>query len=217
MSLVNLLPDHFIEQRKLRQHTKRVVAVGALAMGVAAIGWLPLLTQTVTLNSTLRGLEQELSTRQTALEQGRALDQQTRAIHLRLDLVDELTEPVRVNQALALLTMLAPEAMAFDRVEVKAIRPKPEPADEDKKASRNSSDEIEPHELELTLQGVAPSDREIVRFVERLDEHGLFSEVLVPDNRQTTQEGLIVRAFRLELKVDLTKRFEMEAIADAHP
>lgn len=218
MSCIDFLPET-VQQRRDALSRRRVTGLTVIAVllgGFAA--WMPLRGWNDQLQAQSRELSSELEIARHAESMAQAADARRVMLQQRIDLIESLRDDVTPGEVLALLTELTPPDITYQNVEFRTVRPAPEPrAEAGATPARNRGLDQPAYQIELTVDGIAPDDRAVVRFVAALDRHRLFSDVKIPANRGVVIEGLQARSFQVRLIIDLNRRIKtgQEGVARA--
>ena len=63
--------------------------------------------------------------------------------------------------------------------------------------------------LVLEVEGVAPNDLEVTRFVKRLSEQPMFQNVTLIQGRPVQVAGLVAREFQIRTEIPLDREFQL--------
>lgn len=212
MSQINFLPESFqrARRRQQRRPAEFVVIAGTL---VALAGlWLStsgpdyvLADQATELD---RGLEEiaELRAEQDRLFQERS------GLQRKLMTARETYQPISATQVISRLSALTPESVRLVNIEMAAQRPAPQaksaPTTNKKVVGKKASKEPRiPNLMKITLTGHAPSDEQLVELIRGLDADPVFTSVALRSSKQDKTRTHYVRAFHLDVVIDLDRRF----------
>lgn len=213
MSQINFLPETFRRERRRQQ--RRPVEFAVIVGTLVALAGLWVTTSgpdhVLAMESDLldKSLEQIA---QLQAEEDR-LDRERSGLQRRLMTARETYQPISATQVLSRLSGLTPEPVRLINVEMSALRPapeaKPDPAQSNKRVVGNTAEDKprEPNLMKLTLTGHAPSDGELVQLIRRLTADPVFTSVALRSSKQDKTRTHYVRAFHLDVVIDLDRRF----------
>lgn len=208
MNQINFLPASYREsvsrRRRMPQNFIAVLVTATVLVGV----W------QVTPNSeALAGradeLEMRLAENEGSYAEATDLKQQLEHIEARRAIAREIGQPVSTAQVLAAIAQVAPIDTKLTSIELVAHRPAPRPAAGGGPAGPvGSGDQAsEPAYLEITIDGIAPAERDVVAFIRALSDHPLFSQVRLRRTGATQTRQVHARDFEVTLRVELERRF----------
>ncbi|MEM6554032.1 MAG: hypothetical protein AAF750_18095 [Planctomycetota bacterium] len=219
MSYIDFLPNS-VQQRRIAVQRRRVTGLTVIAVLLAGVAvWLPLRGWSDQLQKQGQELASQLELAQHAESMALSADARRADLQQRIDLIESLRDDVSPGEVLALLTELTPSDITYQNVEFRSVRPAPTPRPDGNAtpAPRRDDGLGQPkYQVELTIDGIAPDDRAVVRFVAALDRHRLFSDVKIPANRGVVIEGLQARSFQVRLVIDLNRRIKAGQEGVAH-
>ncbi|MEM6392904.1 MAG: hypothetical protein AAF797_09045 [Planctomycetota bacterium] len=219
MSCIDFLPES-VQQRREALKRRRITGLAVVAVLLAGVAvWLPLRGWSDHLREQGQELASELELARHAESMALAADARRVDLQQRINLIESLRDDVTPGEVLALLTELTPSDITYQNVEFRSVRPAPTPrADQGSTPARPRGNAIglPKYQVELTIDGIAPDDRAVVRFVAALDRHRLFSAVKIPANRGVVIEGLQARSFQVRLVIDLNRRIKAGQEGVAH-
>lgn len=217
MSQINFLPDSFRKQyaRKRRRPIELIIIAGTI-LGLLGT-WFSLTGPDQALANELERVESEIASVNQLYDERDALQSQRSELQRRLLIARETYQPITTTQAIARLSELAPEAVRIVSLEIVNERPEPEmpPADEPSgntqvvgnPAANNPIETREPSQMRIAIAGHAPSDEEIVTLIRRLRNDPVFTIVSLRGSRVDQTDTHYVRAFRLDVTIDMDRRF----------
>ncbi len=214
MNHVNFLPETFIRKRTQRVRVMRqallvaVVAGGLLAWGVALRG------QVASKSYHAKSLEEQVvSARNMKTAMNRLRDEQKQLNH-QVKVQRQLSQPVNHTQIIATISQLIPAQIAVTELMMTTTRPAPQqavPQDSIKSRKRQQRETVIQRTAEnviaIELQALAPDGESVANLVQTFSEHPLFTDVQIRHTRSVVVRRVVAREFRLELKVDLDRRF----------
>ncbi len=215
MSQINFLPESFqrAHRRQQRRPLEFVVIAGTL---VALAGlWLSTSGPDTALADKAEQLDQNLDEiAQLRGEQDR-LYQERSGLQRKLMTARETYQPISATQVISRLSALTPEPIRLLNIEVAAQRPAPQPKPEatgNKKivGSAKADKPIDPNLMKITITGHAPSDDQLVTLIRRMDADPVFTSVALRSSKQDKTKTHFVRAFHLDVVIDLDRRFVHE-------
>ena len=139
-------------------------------------------------------------------EEAQALVAEVRDLESTITRYNRLAWPVRVSDAIAALSPLVPESTTLRAL---TLTPKGE-----KSRRGRSKDEPARSVLAIEIEGIAPTDIEVARFVSGLDAHPLFAGVSMAFARSVDVDGTPGREFRVHCEIDLTRRYRFVEAPD---
>lgn len=212
MSQINFLPESFkrARRRQQRRPAEFIVIAGTL---VALAGlWLSTSGPDYVLAEQATELDQSLEEiAQLQSEQGR-LVQERSGLQRKLMTARETYQPISATQVLSRLSALTPESIRMINIEIAAQRPAPQekaaPASDKKVVGKKApATERTPNLMKITLTGHAPSDDQLVTLIRGLDADPVFTSVALRSSKQDKTRTHYVRAFHLDVVIDLDRRF----------
>lgn len=218
MHQVNFLPMSYRRRDARRRRAWRQGVLIAL-LGLCLLGWWGVQTrQTGALRREANELMQQVETAQGRTAEVARLRAERQRLIQQVEIQRELAQPLRHTQVLAALGELLPPSVAVTHLAMHTQRPAPLPPpprkkDDEKDKSTKKLPEPAPaprgeHRLNLDLAGIAPDDLTVANVLTALKLHPVFSDVKMHYSRNIELEGVHGRQFRLELAVDLDRRFE---------
>ena len=214
MNHVNFLPETFIRKRARRVRVMRqallvvVVAGGLLAWGVALRG------QVTAKSYHAKSLEEQVvSARNMKTAMNRLREDQKQLNH-QVKVQRQLSQPVNHTQIIATISQLIPSQIAVTELLMTTTRPEPEqsaPQDSIKSRKRKERETVvqrtAQNYIAIELQALSPDGESVANLVQTFSEHPLFTDVQIRHTRSVQVRRVVAREFRLELKVDLDRRF----------
>ncbi|MEO0474756.1 MAG: PilN domain-containing protein [Planctomycetota bacterium] len=220
MSQINFLPEMFQRERRRQQRRPaEFLAIGLTLVALVAL-WLSTSGPDSVLANQAEQLDQELEAiAQIKSEQDRLFRERS-GLQRKLMTARETYQPISATQVLSRLSGLTPEPIRLLNVEIDAERPAPEskPAAAGNKKVVGKKDQAkpaDPNQMKLTINGHAPSDEQLVTLIRRLNNDPVFTSVTLRGSRQDKTETHFVRAFHLDVVIDLDRRFVDENGGDA--
>lgn len=121
--------------------------------------------------------------------------------------------PVRVSGVMGSIAQAMPKAVSLSSL---ALTPRR--TNEQRSRAAKGSAKTEPNIfLVVEMEGVAPDDLELARFVSGLESHGLFQKVTLDFARSSELRGQPVRVFRMSAEVDLLKSYRFSQAGEDTP
>lgn len=216
MNQINFLPENF--RRARRRQRRRPLEFATIAGTVLALVLLYLASSgpDATLADRSRELDRQMQAIDKLYQEQTRLDKRRSSLQRKLQVARETYQPITVTQVLARLSRHAPEPVRLIYFELGTTRPDPEPMAQPDAGQRNkkvigkaeqANATRDPHLMELSIQGQAPSDEELVKLIRRLDADPVFTSVSLRSSRLTKTKTHFTREFRIELEIDLHRRF----------
>ena len=210
MSQINFLPESFqrAHRRQQRRPAEFMVIVGTL---VALTGlWFSTSGPDSALANQAEKLDQNLAEiTQLQAEQDR-LYRERSGLQRKLLVARETYQPISATQIISRLSALAPEPVRLTNFEIDVNRPDPESSEtpgSKKTVGRTHPEATKPNLMKITIIGHAPTDEQIVTLIRRMDADPVFTSVALRNSKQEKTKTHFVRAFRLDVVVDLDRRF----------
>lgn len=214
MNQVDFLPESFARGRAQRLRVMRqgllvaAVAGGLLVWGVA------LRAQVAGQARDAASLEdQVIAARQMKTEMNRLRDEQKQLAH-QVKIQQQLSQPVSHSRIVATLSAVIPAQVAVTELTMTTARPAPAqavPRGATRSRKRQQTDAAaarqQLNEVAIELQALAPDGALVANLVEDLSDHPLFTDVQIRHTRAVEVRGLMAREFRLQLQVDLDRRY----------
>lgn len=214
MNQINFLPLSYQKERaRKRRRPIEVMVIALTGLALVALWQVAggpdrtLASQSESIDRDIKRIEQmqaeesELQLKRSQLEQ-------------RLMIARETYQPITVTQVLARLSDRAPTAVRFIDLELKAERPapeyKPKPGGQPTKrvvGQPSKPAPMSPHCMRIEIIGHAPSDDEVVTLIRQLGSDPIFTSVALRGSRVKKTKTHFVREFRLDLVIDLDRRF----------
>lgn len=215
MSQINFLPTTFRKaQRRQKRRSAEFAIIGVTA--VAMIGlWLYAGGPDTTLAQQSEKIDAKIETIQEQHDEQTELQKQRTLLQRKLQIARETSQPITATMVLARLSQLAPESIHLINIEIATTRPEPEKiaAAETKKTKRKrvgdkkAEEPTMPSVMRVAIIGHAPSDDEIVTLLRRLNDDPVFTSAALRGSRMSRTDTHFVRAFQLDVVIDLDRRF----------
>jgi Tfp pilus assembly protein PilN len=211
MSQINFLPESF--QRANRRQQRRPAEFLIIACTIVALGglWLSMSGPDQALAQKSEQLDQSLEEiAQLHVEENRLIQERT-SLQRKLLVTRETYQPISATQAISRISALVPEPVQFIKIEMDVLRPEPEaveqPTGNKKIIGNKQAKPIEPNLMKISITGHAPSDEQLVTLIRRMDADPVFTSVALRSSKQEKTKTHFVRAFRLDVVIDLDRRF----------
>ena len=211
MNQINFLPASYQETVSRRRRQPRNFLAVLITATVLAGVW-QFTPQSDALGFRADDLEQLLVEADERDAQAADIKRQLAAIQAQYAIAREISQPVSTTQVLAAIAQVAPTDVKLTNVQLVAHRPKPAAAitHGDDAAGVGAADgdhAFVPSYLEITLNGIAPNERDVVAFIRTLNEHPIFSRVRSRSTSGVQTPRVIGCAFEISLRVDLDREF----------
>ena len=210
MSQINFLPESFqrAHRRQQRRPAEFMVIVGTL---VALTGlWFYTSGPDNALANQAEQLDQSLEEIARLQAEEDRLFRERSGLQRKLLVARETYQPISATQVISRLSALAPEPVRLTTFEIDVSRPEPqgnESPDKKKTVGKAQPEKIVPNLMKITITGHAPTDEELVTLIRRMDADPVFTSVALRNSRQDKTKTHNVRAFRLDVVIDLDRRF----------
>ncbi len=198
------------EARKRRNlRAAAVILVGVVLMG----GWfLSARRERRSLASYAESLETQVETIQGQTSEVNRLGIMRTNLERQIQLRDRLSWPVDVAQITAAVTEQVPSSIALTHLSISGRRPQvrtPEAAAANLAAAVAAAKPAAPAREVVTVEitGIAPHEDAVADLVGRLSSYPLFDEVTMHFSRPTEEAGVRGRAFHIEMKVPMDRRY----------
>ncbi len=202
---VDFRPEWFVSTRGARQRKHlQIGLIGLVGLGLGAF-WLVANAQRAGLQTQANQLQQRLTAIDQQVQQVNQLQTQYEQLQTQARIHLKLARPVNFSQITGTLVALMPEAISLSEVfaQTQNLRDQTvSPEDPNKKTVT-----LRPV-CDVEVEGRAPSNVEIADFVGALAESGLFRNVKMVQSRQVEQGRLVVRQFRLTMRVLLNVDYQ---------
>lgn len=219
MSQINFLPESF--QKHYARSRRRPIEFGLIAATLAGLVllWLSSGGPDPALAEQVDQMQREIDQIQQLHDEQIQLDSQRSELQRRLMIARETYQPIGMTQAIARISQRTPESIRIVSLELQNDRPAPEPLPDTNANNTNrrviasagsnqtSDKPRQPSLLKITLTGHAPNDEAIVELIRALDRDPVFSTVSLRGSRVEQTRTHIVREFRLDVVIDLDRRF----------
>ena len=212
MSQINFLPEMF--QRANRRQQRRPLEFFSIAATLVALAglWMSTSGPDSVLANQSEQLDQSLEEiAQLRAEQDRLFRERS-GLQRQLMTARETYQPISATQVISRLSALTPEPIRMINIDIAAQRPapedKPEPTTKKKVVGKSApAKPAEPNLMKLTITGHAPSDEQLVTLIRRMDSDPVFTSVALRSSKQDKTQTHFVRAFQLDVVIDLDRRF----------
>lgn len=211
MSEINFIPEQYRRRQCRRRRLTRQVTLLALAI-VCLAGWAIFQhRQTVQQRDYARSLEAQVEAERGRLKQLKKLNQRHQQLTHQVRLQQRMAQPLSHTRILATLAELLPDSVAMTNLEMMTQRPSPQHEDEasEKSSALAIASRAAPKRIHMRFQALAPDDMTVANLVATLSEHAIFSDVSMRHSRTVKVRGKPLSQFRLELRINLQRRFEL--------
>jgi len=210
MSQINFLPEPFrrAHRRQQRRPAELLVIAGTL-LALAGL-WLSTSGPDRALANQADRLDHELEEIAQLHAERDHLFKERSDLQRKLLIARETYQPISATQIISRLSALAPEPVRLLNIEMDVQRPEPEAIEQPgakKVVGKRQAETIEPNRMKITITGHAPSDEQLVTLIRRMDADPVFSSVALRNSKQDQTRTHFVRAFRLDVVIDLDRRF----------
>ncbi len=217
MSQINFLPQSFHRDRR-RQQRRPIEFMIILATALMLVVlWIYTSGPDRAIAQQAQAIDQQMLRIEQQQAEHSRLDQERAKLTGQLLIARETYQPILTTQVLARLSQLTPQPIRLINFELVAERPKPEPPAKSagpgnrkagsSKTQKQPTQARENNRMKLALTGLAPTDDEIVAFIRQLEQDPVFSSVSLSNSRMTQTKTHLAREFRLDLEIDLDRRF----------
>ncbi len=225
MQQINFLPQSYI--KKATRHRRRVrqgVLVGVFVVTLG--GWFTAQrTKTAWLEREVIASERQVSAVLEQRDERVRLEAQRDRLQQQMQLVDELSQPIRHTQVLAAANRLIPPSMALTDLRLDVHRPTPallKAADGNTHRRQKDATDAARSEIELDLEAITGDPLAMPTLITQLREDPLFEEVQLRYSRAAVVGRVPARKFRLGLTLDLDRSFRFvpsagSGVAEAGP
>ncbi|MAE62988.1 MAG: hypothetical protein CMJ18_01845 [Phycisphaeraceae bacterium] len=208
MSQIDFLPDYFHRELAQRRSTVRgsiLLVVAALCMG----GWyMQFRHRDADLKRYQKVLEQDQVVAAMRQQQFDLLVAQRGEAEEKVRVLRELKQPIELHRILATLSAIAPKPIALSGLSLRQHRPRVRmPGDETSNRTPPKPGSID---LEIGIEGFAPSGAAIAELIGALEKHPLFSHIKMTDNRPTRKANLVARQFRIKMRIPMDRAYRIE-------
>lgn len=193
MSIINLLPEEYIERRQRRRaNLLCLVLFGVVMAGVLTAGLVSERSRMHT-EAVRRRVEDSYAEAAKLIAQMQDLEHRKRTMLRKAELTSALLERIPRSYLLAVVTnALPPEATLRD---VKLVRKKVITRAERGRKAKSQED------LTMTVTGLAATDVEVARFIAHLARNPLSSAVdlVYSEEEQIKEHDTVMREFQVEI------------------
>lgn len=210
MSQINFLPETFQRARRRQQRRPAEFLVIAGTMVALAGLWLSTSGPDTALAQQADRLDQSLEEVAQVQAEEQRLATERSALQRKLMTARETYQPINATQVLSRISALTPEPIRIVNIEMTAQRPAPQPKPDPNTKKKNVGKDdkpLDPNLMKLVITGHAPSDEQLVTLIRRLDNDPVFTSVALRGSRQDKTDTHFVRAFHLDVVIDLDRRF----------
>ena len=217
---VEFLPDwHVAAQRRRRFRKIQYVAAGVIIAGMV-YGWGSVRHHIQGLETYREALNHQVATAESSVAKVAELQATRDDLSQQVDLHRALQQSIHYSQVSGTLAHFTPEQIALTRLEV-STRHVPRPIDRTQVAQATEGPQAKPKVdsfVEVTLEGIAPSDVFIANYVGALATSGLFDEVTMVHSIQHDDGKATERQFEITMSVPLNRQYRprlTEEVVDA--
>jgi len=202
--MIDLLPESMRARSQARLAASRNIGFALIAAGaLIALGTHARLLR----SSAERELEElRLAARELDQTATRADMVQARIDELRMefDRYAAVETPVPIAGVIATITALMPESLSIDQIDINA--------DQARRARRGRTSRVEadaalPRMLMAEISGFARDDRDITRYIDRLEACPPLADVSLDFSKPRLVRGVPAREFRLSFMIDFEQRY----------
>ena len=217
---VQFLPDWYVdEKRRRRVRNSQYVIAGVMVVGMI-YAWGTTRHYVEGLKTYRHALTQQIDASEASVAKVTELriirDDLTRQVTLHR----KLRQSINYSQVSGMLAQFTPEQVALTRLEV-STRHIQRPVDRSRVATAADAPQPKPivdSFIEMSLEGIAPTDVVVANYVGELATSGLFDEVTMVRSSQYGAGASGDRQFELTLRVPLNRHYrpkDAEEVADA--
>jgi Tfp pilus assembly protein PilN len=214
MNQVDFLPQSFIRRRAQRVRVMRQVLLVAVVAGGLLVWGLALRGQVASHTQHANSLEEQVVAARNMKTEMNRLREEQKQLHHQVKVQRQLSQPVTHTQIIATLSELIPSQIAVTELLMTTARRTPqqavpENAVKSRKRQRHEAavQQTEENQIAIELQALSPDGESVANLVETFSKHPLFTDVQIRHTRSIRVRQVVAREFRLELKVDLDRRF----------
>lgn len=218
MKQINFIPKKILQKQELQG---LLIKCSVLVLGgLLIIGfWGVYKSRQVGLISRrIESVNQDLESARTRSDQLIVLAKNRRKELSKHEIIHEKLEPaVPATSVIALVERLMPRVMGLTSFSLIGEPIQPNIASRGRPGGKSSDGQSIP--LRLSLEGMAPNDLSIARFIGRLDKSKLFENVEMSFSRPMKNGSLLGRTFRVTANIPLDREFVVESkqkVSHAH-
>jgi len=213
MTPVNFLPESYTHQRARKVRVLRqVMLVAVVAGGLAA--WGALVQGRIMLQADQARMyeEQVVAARNMQTEMTRLREKHGQLTH-QIKIQRELNQPLSHTAIIATLAGIIPEQIALTELTMTTHRAKPRQAvassatQNRRRAQPVATVRPDEERISVELQALSPDGASVANLVEAFSNHPMVTDVQMRHTRAVETRGVVAREFRLELEIDLDRRF----------
>jgi len=209
MNEINFIPEQYRRRQRRRRRLARqgcLIAIALVCMG----GWAIFQhRQTGQLRQYARTLEQQVEAERGRLEQLQRLSQRHDTLKRQVKLQQRIAQPLSHTRILTALARVLPDAVALTHLRMDTRRPETDMSQAPEGSMLAIASRAAPSGIAMEFEALAADDLTVANLVAKLSEHPVFSNVSMRRSRTVTHRGKPLRDFRLELRVNLQRRFEL--------
>ncbi|QNN24599.1 hypothetical protein HED60_20765 [Planctomycetales bacterium ZRK34] len=220
---VNFLPSWYVQARSRKRSLKRSSVMAVLVLTGMAV----LLAQTWHTRSELReyaaGLDAKLKSTKMQVTETTRLRHQRAVLVKQLAVHRQLHKPINYSEVTGTLGSLLPPTVSLVDVSLSTDRETitRAVATGNKTGPRQKTVTDSTWVINVDLEGVAPSDKDIANFIGALASSRVFQNVKMIYSKKGTRGRLITREFRLRMQVPLNCEYlnlnqPQQEVAGAH-
>lgn len=196
---VNLLPEQFCWARLLHRRIQQWgVAVVVTATLIACL-CIPRLSHWYHTYQTVDGLRKSCEPVQDKLNEQRELQRSAERLRTKTRYLRELIPPDHLTSLLGMMSQISSESVSPLWIQELAVVPKATPAKSNVKAPATPSNETVVEKCsQVTIRGMAENSDALNRFIESLNNYGVFVSVDLKTAHETKLEDKVVQEFEME-------------------
>lgn len=213
MSIINLLPDDYLERRQRRRTNTLCVFLFALLMAGIVTGSFMSQQSLKESQVTLSGIEQSYTQAAQTVTQMQRLQEQQKNLLKKHDQIAKLLDRVPKSIVLATVTNSRPGTISLVSMrmetkipKIKQVYTKKKTRSKSSKSTKASKTTQEPEKrpapiVSLEVTGLASTDLEVARYISNLGQSGLMKSVSLVFSQEKTLKNLEntpMREFRIK-------------------
>lgn len=212
MSLINLLPEDYLQRRS--QHRANVICMALFGIVMASICGAALVSERTSSNTrqVCQQINRSYADAAKLIDQMQVLESQKRRMLQKAETSAALMERLPRSFLLAMVTNALPEGASLTnlKMEVKAVQPDAESKAKPKtKAEKVAAERDRPASqpaalasaLTMVIDGVADTDVEVARFIANLAKNPLTELVDLAFSQETKTKDTVFRKFQLMVRL----------------
>lgn len=209
MNEINFIPEQYRRRQQRRRQFGRQFTLIAVAVACLA-GWAVFQNrQTAELRRYARTVEAQVDAERGRLKQLKTLNSRHDKLMNQVRLQERLAQPLSHTRILSSLSTALPDSIAMTNLAMVTQRPRNGGKKTEKDSVLAIASHAAPMRIRMQFEALAPDDMTVANLVATLSEHPIFSNVSMRRSRTVEHRGRKFRHIRIELDVDLQRRFEL--------